>query len=63
MRKEFRSSLDATIVGFAYRNLRIHREDVVETYLRPVMYRPKMGIVKDRKLGVKSKIFLLSKSI
>ena len=31
--------------------------------LRPVMYRPKMGIVKDRKLGLKPKIFLFSKTV
>ena len=27
------------------------------------MYRPKMGIVKARKLGVRSKIFLFSKTV
>ena len=34
-----------------------------ETFLQPVMYRPKMGIVKARKLGAKSKIFLFSKTV
>ena len=33
-----------------------------ETFLRPVMYWPKMGIVKARKLGVRSNIFLFSKT-
>ena len=50
-------------MGFAYRDLSIHREDVVETFLPPVMYRPKMGIVKARKLEVGSKIFLHSKMV
>ena len=27
-----------------------------ETFLRPIVYRPKMGIAKARKLGVRSKI-------
>ena len=33
-----------------------------ETVLQPVMYWPKMGIVKARKLGARSKIFLFSKT-
>ena len=33
-----------------------------ETFLWPIMYRPKMGIVKARKLGLRSKIFLFSKT-
>ena len=33
------------------------------TFLQPVMYRPKMGIVKARKLRVRSKIFLFSKTV
>ena len=34
-----------------------------ETFLRPVMCVPKMGIVKARKLGVRSKLFLFSKTV
>ena len=33
-----------------------------ETFLH-VMYRPKMGIVKARKLGLRSKIFLFSETV
>ena len=38
-------------------------KSVVGDFLRPYIYRPKMGIVKIRKFGVRSKIFLLSKSV
>ena len=34
-----------------------------ETFLWPIMYKPKMGTVKARKLGVRSKIFLFSKMV
>ena len=34
-----------------------------ETFLRTVMYWSKMGIVKARKLGVRSKIFVFSKAM
>ena len=34
-----------------------------ETFLRPVMCVPKMGIVKARKLGLRSKLFLFSKMV
>ena len=34
-----------------------------ETFLEPVVYRPKMGIMKARKLGAGSKIFLFSKTV
>ena len=34
-----------------------------ETFLQPVMYWPKMRIVKARKLGARSKIFLFSKKV
>ena len=44
-------------------DLYIHKERVLcETFLRPVMYCSKMGIVKARKLGVRSNIFLFSKT-
>ena len=34
-----------------------------ETLLGPIMHWPKMGIVKARKLRVRSKIFLLTKMV
>ena len=49
------------VMGFNHTDLSIHIERV--TFLRPVMYRPKMGRVKARKLRVKSKIFLFSKMV
>ena len=34
-----------------------------ETFLQPFMYQPKMGLVKARMLGERSKIFLFSKTV
>ena len=34
-----------------------------ETFLCPIMYRPKIGMMKARKLGITSKIFLFSKAL
>ena len=34
-----------------------------ETFLWTVVHRPKIGIVKARKLGARSKIFLFSKTV
>ena len=45
-------------------HLSIHIVRVLcETFLRPIMYRPKMGIVKAIKLGAKSKILLFSLTV
>ena len=57
-------SAKATSVLCRHRYLGIHTERVLcETFLRPVMYWPKMGTVKARKLGARSKIFLFSKTV
>ena len=46
------------------RDLGIHIERVLQkTFLRLVMYWPKMGIVKVRKMDVRSKLFLFSKAV
>ena len=36
---------------------------VFEDFLRPVLHQPRMEIVKTRKFGVRSKIFLFSKTM
>ena len=36
------------------------QRELYETFLRPILNRPKMGIMKARKLGVRSTIFLFS---
>ena len=47
-----------------HRDLTIHIERVLcETFLQPVMDRPKMGVMKARKLGVRSNFFLFSKMV
>ena len=47
-------------VSSTHRDLRLHIERVLcETFLQPIKYRPEMGIVKARKLGVSSKIFCI----
>ena len=47
-----------------HRDLSIHIERVLWVmFWRPVMYRPKMGIVKTRKLSVRPKIILFSKTV
>ena len=58
------SSITAAICNH-HRYLVLHIEGVMcETFLRPVsMYQPKMGIVKARQLGVRSKIFLFFKMV
>ena len=46
------------------RDIGTHIERVLGvTFLQPIMYRPKLGIVKARKLSVRSKIFLFSKTV
>ena len=43
---------------FEQRDFSINIERVLwETFLRPIMYWPKKGIVKARKLGARSKMF------
>ena len=53
---------DKFLLGLYHRDLiSIHRESVVCVVLWPFVYRPKMGIVKNRKFGVRSKIFCFLK--
>ena len=50
-------------VGCAHRDFSIHIESVVGGVLKAVMYQPKMGIVKARKLSVMSTIMLFSSTV
>ena len=36
---------------------------VCETFLRPFMYRPELGVVKARNLGVRLRVILFSKAV
>ena len=50
--------LDVLPICPKLRDLSIHKVlCVMLNFVQPVMYRPKMGIVKTRKLGVRSKTF------
>ena len=52
------------LVRIIHRDLSIPTKRVLwVTFWRPFMYRPKMGIVKTRKLSVRPKIILFSKTV
>ena len=51
-------------MGVIHRDLSIHIEMVLwVTFWQPFMYQPKMGIVKTRKLSVRPKMILFSKTV
>ena len=53
--------LDVLPICPKLRDLSIHKVlCVMLNFVQPVMYRPKIGIVQTRKLGVRSKTFLFS---